>query len=404
MPGFKTLDDLDLSGKRVLLRVDLNVPVADGKVTDATRIERIVPTIRDIIKVEGKAILLAHFGRPKGKVDKAFSLEAVVPAVADAIGHPVGFVETDWTDVAQARRAIDSAPEGSVLVLENTRFHPGEETNDRGLAERMASLGDIYVNDAFSAAHRAHASTEALAHLLPAAAGRAMAAELRALEQGLGNPKRPVVALVGGAKVSTKIDLLENLLTRVEALVIGGAMANTFLHAMGIGVGKSLCEKDLADTANRILEAADASRCAVILPIDATVAWRFETDAPHRHYGLDAMDPDGMILDVGPGSIERIKGAIDEAGTLVWNGPLGAFETRPFDHGTTEIARYVAARTKAGKLVSIAGGGDTVAALAKAGVKGDFSYVSTAGGAFLEWMEGKPLPGVAALQRNSPSA
>ncbi len=399
MAHFKTLDQLDLSNKNVLLRADLNVPVADGKVTDSTRIERIVPTIREIVKVDGKAILLSHFGRPKGKVDPEFTLEVVVPAVADQTGHPVGFIATDWTDVAEAKRAIDSAPAGSVLVLENTRFHPGEEKNDIELAKRMASLGDLYVNDAFSAAHRAHASTEALAHLLPAAAGRAMQAELEALEKGLGNPKRPVVALVGGAKVSTKIELLQNLITRVDALVIGGAMANTFLHAMGIGVGKSLAEKDLADLANTIMEKADAARCAIILPIDATVAWHFEANAPHRTYGLDAMDPDGMILDVGPSSIERIKGAIDEAATLVWNGPLGAFELTPFDQATNEIARHAAARTKAGKLVSVAGGGDTVAALAHAGVKDDFTYVSTAGGAFLEWMEGKPLPGVEALKQ-----
>jgi len=396
---FKTLDTLDLAGKDVLLRADLNVPVADGKVTDSTRIERIVPTIREIIKMDGKAILLSHFGRPKGKVDPQYSLEIVVPAVANETGHPVGFIATDWTDVSEAKKAIASAPSGSVLVLENTRFHPGEEQNDVELAKRMASLGDVFVNDAFSAAHRAHASTAALAHLLPSAAGRAMQAELEALEKGLGNPKRPVIALVGGAKVSTKIDLLENLITKVEALVIGGAMANTFLHAMGMSVGKSLAEKDLADTATAILEKANATRCAIILPIDATVAWHFEANAPHRFYGLDAMDPEGMILDVGPGSVERIKGAIDEAGTLVWNGPLGAFELPPFDHATTEIARHVAARTKAGKLVSVAGGGDTVAALAHAGVKEDFSYVSTAGGAFLEWMEGKPLPGVEALMQ-----
>ena len=399
MAAFKTLDDLDLSGKRVLLRADLNVPVENGKVTDATRIERIVPTIREIIKVDGKAILLSHFGRPKGKVDKEFSLETIVPAVANEIGHPVGFVDTDWTDVEQARRAIDSAPAGSILVLENTRFHKGEEENDAELAKRMASLGDVYVNDAFSAAHRAHASTEALAHLLPAAAGRAMQAELEALEAGLGQPKRPVIAIVGGAKVSTKIDLLENLITKVEALVIGGAMANTFLHAGGLGVGKSLAEKDLSETANRIRDKAEAARCAIILPIDAAVAWHFEANAPHRFYGVDAMDPAGMMLDVGPGSIERIKGAIDEAATVVWNGPLGAFEMKPFDHGTVEIARYVAERTRAGKVVSVAGGGDTVAALAHAGVKNQFTYVSTAGGAFLEWMEGKPLPGVEALKQ-----
>ena len=397
--AFKTIEGMDFKGKRVLLRADLNVPVQDGKVTDATRIERIVPTIRAITKVGGKAILLSHFGRPKGKVDKAFSLEQVVPAVAHATGHPVGFVDTDWVDVSNAKKAIDSAPEGSVLVLENTRFSPGEEANDLALAKKMASLGDIYVDDAFSAAHRAHASTEALAHLLPAAAGLAMQEELTALEKGLGNPQRPVIAIVGGAKVSTKIDLLQNLITKVEALVIGGAMANTFLHAQGIGIGQSLAERDMADTVNTILDKAEKANCAIIVPVDAVVAWHFKANAPHQNYGLDAMDPEGMILDVGPQSLERIKGAIDEASTLVWNGPLGAFETVPFDAGTTEIAKYVAARTKAGKLVSVAGGGDTVSALANAGVKDEFTYVSTAGGAFLEWMEGKDLPGVAALKK-----
>jgi phosphoglycerate kinase len=398
MAQFKTLDDLDLKGKRVLLRADLNVPVADGKVTDATRIERIVPTIREIIKADGKAILLSHFGRPKGGPSAEFSLEQVVPAVADAVGHPVGFIATDWNDVSKAKQAIESAPAGSVLVLENTRFHPGEEKNDTELARRMASLGDVYVDDAFSAAHRAHASTEALAHLLPAAVGRAMQSELEALEKGLGNPRKPVIALVGGAKVSSKIDLLENLVTKVEALVIGGGMANTFLFALGLEVGKSLCEKDLAETANRIMAKADKAGCSVILPVDATVAHKFEAHAPHRTYGMDAMDPNGMILDVGPQSVERIKGAIDEAATLVWNGPLGAFELAPFDTGTTAVARHAAARTKAGQLVSVAGGGDTVAALAHAGVKDQFTYVSTAGGAFLEWMEGKALPGVEALK------
>jgi phosphoglycerate kinase len=398
MAGFKTLDDYDLSGKRVLVRADLNVPVADGKVTDATRIERLVPTLREIIKVGGKAIILSHFGRPKGKVDPEFSLEQVVPAVADEVGHPVGFVATDWIDVEKVKQAIDEAPAGSILVLENTRFHKGEEENDPELAKRMASLGDLYVNDAFSAAHRAHASTEGVAHLLPSAAGRAMQEELSALEKGLGNPQRPVIAIVGGAKVSTKLDLLENLINKVEALVIGGAMANTFLHAGGLGVGKSLAEKDLAETANRIRDKAEAAHCAVILPIDATVGWHFEAHTPHRYYAVDALDPEGMVLDIGPGSIERIKAAIDEAATVVWNGPMGAFEMAPFDHGTVEVAKYVAARTKAGKVVSVAGGGDTVAALAHAGVKDQFTYVSTAGGAFLEWMEGKPLPGVEALK------
>jgi len=397
--SFKTLDELDLKGKRVLLRADLNVPVADGQVSDATRIERLVPTIREIVKRDGKAILLSHFGRPKGKVNPDFSLEQVCPAIADLTGHPVGFVSTDWTDVSAARAAIDQAPAGAVLVLENTRFHPGEEANDAELAQRMASLGDVYVNDAFSAAHRAHASTEALAHLLPAAAGLAMAAELEALEAGLGKPKKPVIAIVGGAKVSSKIDLLENLVTKVDGLVIGGGMANTFLHAQGHGVGKSLCEKDLADTARRIMEKAEKSSCAIILPIDAVVAWHFKADTPTRLYGVDAIDPEGMILDIGPSSLERIKAAIDDAHTVVWNGPLGAFEMTPFDAGTVALAQYVARRTHDDHLVSVAGGGDTVAALAHAGVKEGFTYVSTAGGAFLEWMEGKPLPGVEALKK-----
>jgi len=399
MTAYKTIDGMDFKGKRVLLRADLNVPVQDGKVTDATRIERIVPTIREIIKTGGKAILISHFGRPKGKVDKAYSLEQVVPAIVEATGHSVGFIDTDWVNVQQAGEAIDDAPDGSILVLENTRFHPGEEENDPALAKRMASLGDIYINDAFSAAHRAHASTEGLAHLLPSAAGLAMQAELEALEAGLGHPKKPVIAIVGGSKVSTKLDLLGNLVGKVDALVIGGAMANTFLLAEGIGVGKSLAEKDMGDTVNGILDKAEKANCAIIVPVDGVVAWEFKANARHQNYGLDAMDPEGMILDVGRQSIERIKAAIDEAATLVWNGPLGAFEMEPFDAGTNAIAKYVAARTKAGKLVSVAGGGDTVSALAQAGVKDQFTYVSTAGGAFLEWMEGKTLPGVAALMK-----
>jgi len=397
--GFKTLDELDLTGKRVLLRADLNVPVADGKVTDATRIERLVPTIREIVKKDGKVILLSHFGRPKGKVNGEFSLEQVCSAVADQTGHPVGFVATDWVDVSAAKAAINEAPAGSVMVMENTRFHPGEEENDVELAKRMASLGDAYVNDAFSAAHRAHASTEALARLLPAAAGLAMQAELEALEAGLGKPKKPVVAIVGGAKVSSKIDLLENLVTKVDGLVIGGGMANTFLFAQGYGVGKSLCEKDLADTARRIMDKAEKANCAIILPIDAVVSWHFKANSPTRLYGVDAIDPDGMILDIGPSSIERINAAIDDAHTVVWNGPVGAFEMEPFDAGTVAIAKHVAKRTHDDLLVSVAGGGDTVGALAHAGVKDKLSYVSTAGGAFLEWMEGKPLPGVEALKK-----
>ena len=399
MAAYKTIEGMDFADKRVLLRADLNVPMQDGKVTDATRIERVVPTIRAIIKAGGKAILISHFGRPKGKVDRAFSLEQVVPAIVEATGHPVGFIDTDWMNVQAAGEAIDDAPDGSILVLENTRFHPGEEENDPALAQRMASLGDIYVNDAFSAAHRAHASTEGLAHLLPSAAGLAMEAELDALEAGLGQPKKPVIAVVGGAKVSTKLELLENLVSKVDALVIGGAMANTFLLAQGFGIGKSLAERDMGDMVNTILAKAEKANCAIIVPVDGVVAWHFAANAPHQNYGLESMDPEGMILDVGRQSRERIKGAIDEAATLVWNGPLGAFETVPFDAGTTEIAKYVAARTKAGKLVSVAGGGDTVAALAHAGVKDDFTYVSTAGGAFLEWMEGKVLPGVKALMK-----
>jgi phosphoglycerate kinase len=399
MAGFKTIEGMDFAGKRVLLRADLNVPVQDGKVTDATRIERVVPTIRQIIKAGGKAILISHFGRPKGQVDKAYSLEVVVPAIVAATGHPVGFIDTDWMDMQAPGEAIDDAPDGSILVLENTRFHPGEEENDPELAERMASLGDIFINDAFSAAHRAHASTEGLAHKLPSAAGLAMQAELEALEAGLGKPKKPVIAIVGGAKVSTKIELLQNLVTKVDALVIGGAMANTFLLAEGIAIGKSLAEQDMGDMVDKILDKAEKANCAIIVPVDGVVAWHFAENAPHQNYGLDSMDKDGMILDLGRQSLERIKGAIDEAATVVWNGPLGAFETKPFDAGTTAIAQYVAARTKAGKLISVAGGGDTVSALSNAGVKEDFTYVSTAGGAFLEWMEGKELPGVKALAK-----
>lgn len=395
---FKTLDSLDLAGKRVLLRADLNVPVSDGKVTDATRIERIVPTIRRITEAGGKAILLSHFGRPKGKVDPAFSLEQVVPAVVEATGKPVGFIATDWTDVEDVRRGIESGPEGSIFVLENTRFHKGEEENDPELAQRMASLGDVYVNDAFSAAHRAHASTEGLAHLLPASAGLAMQAELEALERGLGAPKKPVLAIVGGSKVSSKIDLLENLVAKVDILVIGGGMANTFLHAMGREVGKSLCEKDLADTARRILQKAETSGCKVILPLDGVVAREFKPDAENKVEPVDAIDPEGMILDIGPASVEAVNKAIDGAATLIWNGPVGAFETKPFDKGTMAIARHMAERTGKSGLISVAGGGDTVAALAAAGVEDRLTYVSTAGGAFLEWMEGKALPGVEALR------
>jgi phosphoglycerate kinase len=395
MASFRTLDDVDLRGKRVLLRVDLNVPMENGRVTDATRLERVAPTITEISDHGGKVILLAHFGRPKGR-DAKDSLKPVAAALAEVIRRPVAFAGDCIGEVAQ--KAVAAMQDGDILCLENTRFHPGEEKNDPAFVAELAKLGDLWVNDAFSAAHRAHASTEGLGHKLPAYAGRTMQAELDALNKALGEPARPVVAIVGGAKVSTKIELLQNLVGKVDALVIGGGMANTFLHAQGIGIGKSLAEKDLAATALRIFEKADAASCAIILPVDAVVAFHFAANAPSHAYGLDAIPFDGMILDVGPRSVERIHAAIDDAATLVWNGPLGAFEMVPFDRGTMVAARHAAERTKAKKLVSVAGGGDTVAALNQAGVGGDFSYVSTAGGAFLEWMEGKPLPGVEVLK------
>jgi phosphoglycerate kinase len=395
MNKFRTLDDVDVKGKRVLLRVDLNVPMDNGRVTDTTRLERVAPTISEISDKGGKAILLAHFGRPKGREPKD-SLQPVAAALAQVIRKPVGFAEDCVGGVAAS--AIAGMKDGDVLCLENTRFHNEEEKNDPAFTAELAKLGDIWVNDAFSAAHRAHATTEGLGHRLPAYAGRTMQAELDALNKALEAPTKPVIAIIGGAKVSTKIDLLENLVGKVDALVIGGGMANTFLHAQGVGIGKSLAEKDLAATALRIIEKADAANCAIILPVDAVVAFHFAANSPSHAYGLDAIPSDGMILDVGPRSIARIHAAIDDAATLVWNGPLGAFEMTPFDRGTMQAARHAAERTRAKKLVSVAGGGDTVAALNQAGVSGDFSYVSTAGGAFLEWMEGKPLPGVEVLK------
>ena len=355
MANFRTLDQADVKGKRVLLRVDLNVPMENGKVTDATRIERVAPTITELADKGGKVIILAHFGRPKGP-DPKESLKPVAAAVEQVVKRPVGFAEDCIGPKAEA--AISAMKPGDILCLENTRFHKGEEKNDPAFVAELAKLGDVWINDAFSAAHRAHASTEGLGHKLPAYAGRTMQAELEALEKALGKPVRPVVAIVGGAKVSTKLDLLENLITRVQGLVIGGAMANTFLHAQGLGVGKSLVEKDLADTARRILAKAESSGCAIILPVDATVAYHFEANAPSQAYGLDAIPDDGMILDIGPLSIERVIHAIDDARTLLWNGPLGAFELAPFDRGTVAAARHAAARTKAGKLISVAGGGD----------------------------------------------
>jgi phosphoglycerate kinase len=393
--AFRTLDSADLSGKRVLVRVDLNVPMENGRITDSTRIERVAPTITEISQKGGKVILLAHFGRPKGR-DPKESLKPVAADLARILKKPVAFADDCVGEAAE--KAGAAMKNGDILLLENTRFHKEEEKNDAGFVEKLAKLGDIYVNDAFSAAHRAHATTEGLAHRLPAYAGRTMQAELEALGKALEAPKRPVIALVGGAKVSTKLDLLENLITKVQALVIGGAMANTFLHAQGINVQKSLAEKDMAETARRIMAKAEDANCAIILPVDAVVAFHFQASAPSHAYGVDAIPPDGMILDVASQSIERIKGAVDDAATLVWNGPLGAFELPPFDAGTVEVARYAAERTKAGKLVSVAGGGDTVAALNHAGVADKFTYVSTAGGAFLEWLEGRKLPGVEALR------
>lgn len=395
--AFRTLDDADVKSKRVLVRVDLNVPVADGKVTDSTRIERVKPTIMELRRKDAKVILLAHFGRPKGQVVPEFSLRQIVKTTEDVLGCPVTFAEDCIGE--KAKTVIDAMNDGDIVLLENTRFHAGEEKNDPEFVKALAANGDIYVNDAFSAAHRAHASTEGLAHVLPSYAGRSMQMELEALEKGLGHPAHPVIAIVGGAKVSTKIDLLNNLVEKVDALIIGGGMANTFLAAQGLSVGKSLCEHELGETARTIMTKAKAENCSIILPVDAVVATRFEANASNHRYGIEAIPVDGMILDIGENSIERINGAIDDAATIVWNGPLGAFEMHPFDQGTVAVAKRVAERTKQKELVSIAGGGDTVSALNHAGVAQDFTYISTAGGAFLEWMEGKPLPGVIALEK-----
>ncbi len=393
---FRTLDDADVAGKRVLLRVDLNVPTENGRVTDATRIERVAETIEEIAGKGGKVILLAHFGRPKGGPDEANSLKPVAAAVADIIKRPVAFCADCIGQTAA--EAIAKMKNGDVLLLENTRFHKGEEKNDPAHVAELAKLGDLYVNDAFSAAHRAHASTEGLARRLPAHAGRAMQKELHALTLALGNPARPVAAIVGGAKVSTKLDLLGNLVNKVDILIIGGGMANTFLFAEGKHVGKSLCEKDLADTARSIVEAAKKAKCRILLPVDATVARELKPHTAVRVVDVGHVAEDEMILDIGPKSVAEVEKVLGEIKTLVWNGPFGAFETPPFDAATMAIAKTAARLTKEDKLTSVAGGGDTVAALNAAGVGGDFTYVSTAGGAFLEWMEGKVLPGVEALR------
>ena len=396
MPSFKTLDDLSVAGKRVLVRADLNVPVKDGVVTDATRIERQAPTIRELADKGARVVVLSHFDRPKGKVVPSMSLKVLVHPLSDAVGRKVAFADDCIGPVAEA--AVAALKDGDVLLLENTRFHAGEEKNDAAMSSALAKLGDIFVNDAFSAAHRAHASTEGVARLLPNAAGRSMQAELTHLEKALSHPERPVMAIVGGAKVSTKIDLLENLVGRVQTLVIGGAMANTFLAAQGIKVGKSLYEPDHLETARKIMAAAQTHGAVILLPTDVVVAREFKGNAAHRTVPVRDIADDEMALDVGPDSIKAFDARLAETKTLVWNGPFGAFETVPFDAGTVAAAQSVAAATRAGKLLSVAGGGDTVAALAHAGVEQDFTYVSTAGGAFLEWLEGKTLPGVDALK------
>ena len=392
---WKTLDDMDFAGKVALVRVDINVPVEAGKVTDATRIEKIVPTVKDILAKGGKPVLLAHFGRPKGKVVPEMSLAVTLPALEAALGRKVTFAE-DCVGAA-AKRAVSAMQPGEVLLLENTRFHEGEEKNDPAMAAGMAALGQIYVNDAFSAAHRAHASTEGIARLMPACAGRLMEAELKALNAALGEPERPLVAVVGGAKVSTKLDLLGNLVSKVDHLVIGGGMANTFLVAQGIAVGKSLAEHEMADTARAILAKAGGAGCTIHLPKDVVVAREFAAGAACETVAADACPPDAMILDAGPQSVAAIAAVFDSCRTLIWNGPLGAFEIAPFDMATNAAAAKAAELTRTRRLVSVAGGGDTVAALNRAGVADDFTFISTAGGAFLEWMEGKELPGVAAL-------
>jgi phosphoglycerate kinase len=395
MAEFRTLDRVDVKGKRILLRVDLNVPVENGIVTDATRIERAAPAITELADKGGKVILLSHFGRPKGR-DPKYSLKAVAAEVARAIKRPVKFADDCIGEAAE--RVVATMKPGDIVCLENTRFHTGEEKNDPAFVTALAKLGDIWVNDAFSAAHRAHASTEGLGHKLPAYAGRTMQAELEALASALDHPQRPLAAIVGGAKISTKLDLLANLLAKVDFLVIGGAMANTFLLAQGIKVGKSLVVADLAGTARNIMDKAQATKREILLPADVVVAQKFEAHAPSHSVNVDKVDAADMILDIGPHSIEQVVSVLARSKTLVWNGPFGAFEMEPFDNGTIEVAEATAELTGAGKLVSVAGGGDTVAALNTAGVTDRLSYVSTAGGAFLEWLEGKALPGVEVLR------
>jgi phosphoglycerate kinase len=393
MPAFRTLDDVNVANKKVVIRLDLNVPIQDGVVTDTTRIDRVIPTLKELLSKGAAVIILAHFDRPKGKVVPEMSLKPVAPALEKALGQPVTFVFTDW----QSAPSLDAKP-GTVTLMENTRYHAGEEKNDVGFAKMLGALGDIFVNDAFSAAHRAHSSTEGIARVIPAYAGRAMEAELKALQAALEKPTRPLVAVVGGAKVSSKLELLGNLSKVANTIVIGGGMANTFLAAQGYNVGKSLCEHDLIPTAKDILATAKANGCTLLLPVDGVVAKEFKAGAASETVGIDAVPADGMMLDVGSKSIAQVKACFNAAKTVVWNGPMGAFEIAPFDTATNAVAQHAAALTKAGKLVTVAGGGDTVSALNHAGAAEDFTYISTAGGAFLEWLEGKELPGVKALE------
>lgn len=397
MTTFRTIDDLDVAGKRVLVRADLNVPMKDGKVTDTTRIDRTVPTLIELADKGAKVIVLSHLGRPKGQKKPEFSLKPVAEALAAACGRPVAFAGDCIGPEAAA--VVNAMRDGDIAMLENVRFYPEEEKNDPEFARKLAENGDFLVSDAFSCAHRAHASVEALARILPAAAGRLMQAELEALEGALENPQHPVAALIGGAKISTKMDVLGNLIPKVDQIIIGGAMANTFLAAKGVDVGKSLCEHEMADSARQIMADAEKAGCEIVLPTDAVVASEFKEGAAADTVPVNAVPGDKMILDVGPDSVASLNRRLSGLKTLLWNGPLGAFEVPPFDAGTNRVAQEAARLTKAGQLLSVAGGGDTVAALAHAGAVDDFSYVSTAGGAFLEWLEGKTLPGVAVLRR-----
>ncbi len=398
MTAFKTIDDLDVAGKTVLVRGDLNVPMKDGTVTDTTRLDRLAPTLIELADKGAKVVVMSHLGRPKGQRNLDFTLRPLAGALSTALGgRPVAFAEDCVGPVAQA--AVDALAPGGFLVLENLRFYAEEEKNDPGFCQKLAALGDLYVNDAFSTSHRAHASTEGLAHHMPAAAGRLMQQEVEALSKALEAPERPVMAVVGGAKISTKLELLGNLVKKVDMLALGGGMANTFLYAGGTDVGASLCEKDMAEEARSIMQTAKDAGCEILLPEDGVVAGKFEAGAPNDTVGVAAIPGDQMMLDVGAKSADMLAGRMDACKTVVWNGPLGAFEIEPFDAGTNTVAQHAADLTKAGKLLTVAGGGDTVAALAKAGVGDDFSYVSTAGGAFLEWLEGKDLPGVAAIRK-----